>query len=104
MAVKVGPFSVFLRYSLDAYSTFFPALGNWPDASINHSKTIGNNEWVLNLRDELKQLMDSTSPEFNGIVNPDIDAIFQHERNMEEFMRRVAPRKLVKQPLYSGGS
>ena len=93
---KLAPFSVFIRYSFDAYSTFFPALANWPDASINHAATIGNNAWVLSVRDDLKQLIDLSSPEFNGAVNPDISAIFQHNQKMEDFMRRVAPNKSFK--------
>ena len=95
---KLAPFSVFIRYSLDAYSTFFPALVNWPDAHINHAETIGNNAWVLSVRDDLRKLMDSSSPEFNGIANPDIDAILHHDQKMEEFMCRVAPNKSFKPP------
>lgn len=95
---KLAPFSVFIRYSLDAYSTFFPTLVNWPNAPINHAATIGNNTWVLSVREDLRQLIDSSSPEFNGVVNSDIDAILQHEQEMEEFMRRISPNKSFKSP------
>lgn len=88
---KLAPFSVFVRYSLDAYATFFPALTDWADAPVNYAATIGNNAWVLGVRDDLKSLIDSSSPEFTGIVSPDIGAIIQHEQEMEDFMRRVAP-------------
>lgn len=87
---KLSPFSVFIRYSLDAYSTFFPALTDWADAPINHTATIGNNAWVLGVRGDLERLIDSSSPEFSGIVRHEIDAIIQHEQEMEEFMRRIA--------------
>ncbi|WLA12635.1 hypothetical protein MO327_01560 [Xanthomonas translucens] len=93
---KLGPFSVFVRYSLDAYSTFFPALADWADAPINYSATIGNNTWVLGVRDDLDRLIESSSPEFSGAVGHDIEAILRHEREMEEFMCRIAPKNSFK--------
>lgn len=93
---KLAPFSVFVRYSLDAYSTFFPAITDWADAPINHAVTIGNNAWVLGVRGDLERLIDSSSPEFSGIVSHDIGAIIQHELEMENFMRRVAPNNSFK--------
>ncbi|MBA4077341.1 MAG: hypothetical protein C0508_20090 [Cyanobacteria bacterium PR.023] len=89
---KLAPFSVFVRYSLDAYSTFFPAVTDWADAPVNYAATIGNNAWVLAVRDGLRQLIDSSSPEFSGAISHDIEAIIKHEQDMEEFMRRVAPQ------------
>jgi len=93
---KLAPFSVFMRYSLDAYSTFFPALSDWADAPINHTATVGNNTWVLGVRDDLEQLIDSSSPEFTGLVSSDIAAIIQNEQDLEAFMRRVAPNNSFK--------
>ncbi|MCU1125281.1 hypothetical protein JAK51_03375 [Stenotrophomonas maltophilia] len=88
---KLAPFSVIVRYSLDAYSTFFPALSNWADAPINHAATVGRNSWVLGVRADLQELIDSSSPEFTGLVSSDLDAIFRNEQELEGFMRRVAP-------------
>ena len=96
VATKLAPFSVFVRYSLDAYSTFFPALSDWADAPINHAATVGNNAWVLGVREDLKQLIDSSSPEFTGVVSDDIGTIIQHEQELEAFMRRVAPNNAFK--------
>lgn len=56
VATKLAPFSVFVRYSLDAYSTFFPALSDWADAPINHAATVGNNAWVLGVRDGVPRI------------------------------------------------
>ncbi|HEL4299253.1 TPA: hypothetical protein UM674_003242 [Stenotrophomonas maltophilia] len=89
---KLSPFSVIVRYSLDAYSTFFPALSDWADAPINHAASVGNNAWVLGVRADLQELIDSSSAEFTGLVSDDIDAILQNEQDLEDFMRRVAPR------------
>ncbi|MCC4601920.1 hypothetical protein [Xanthomonas melonis] len=99
---KLAPFSVFIRYSLDAYSTFFPALTDWTDAPVNHSATIGDNTWVLGIRGDLEKLIDSSSLEFSGIVSHDIGAIIQHEQEMECFMRRVAPKISFKPKQLSG--
>lgn len=93
---KLAPFSVFVRYSLDAYSTFFPELSDWADAPINYSATIGNNAWVLGVREDLKLLIDSSSPALSGIVSDDIEAIIVHGQKMEEFMRRIAPNNSFK--------
>lgn len=88
-------FSVFIRYSLDAYSTFFPALAERADAPIHYSRTIGNNDWVLNVRKRLEVLIEVACPELTGEVNPDICAILDHELKMEEFMRTIAPRAVA---------
>lgn len=88
---KLAPFSVLVRYSLDAYSTFFPALSDWADAPINHAATVGCNAWVLGVRVDLQELIDSSCAEFTGIVSSDIDAILRNERDLEDFMRSVAP-------------
>lgn len=95
VGAKLAPFSVLVRYSLDAYSTFFPALSDWADAPINHTATVGNNTWVLGVREDLQQLIDSSSPEFTGFVSDDIVAIIQNEQELEAFMRRVAPNNLL---------
>ncbi|MCT8276525.1 hypothetical protein [Xanthomonas translucens] len=93
---KLAPFSVIVRYSLDAYSTFFPVLSDWSDAPINHAATVGNNTWVLSVRHDLEQLIDSASTEFTGRVNNDIEAILQNGQELEAFMRRNAPNNLFK--------
>ena len=95
VGAKLAPFSVLVRYSLDAYSTFFPALSDWADAPINHTATVGNNTWVLGVREDLQQLIDSSSPEFTGFVSDDIVAIIQNEQELEAFMHRVAPNNLL---------
>lgn len=85
LKTELGGFSVFFRYSLDAYETFFPSALDWEDSEINYSETIGNSHWVSNLRENLAKLIDIISPEFTGFVTSDIRIILEHEEQMEFF-------------------
>ncbi|MNR54514.1 hypothetical protein D3C85_1747110 [compost metagenome] len=80
--------SVFIRYSLDAYGTFFPFL-DYDDAEINYSKTIGNNLWVLSIRDHLASMINASNNEFTGMVSNDIMAIIDNEIQIESFMKKI---------------
>lgn len=84
---RLGPFSVFIRYSLDAYETFFPSALDRDDAPINYSKTIGNNPWVLECRDLVTSLLAATHAEFQGFVTDDLSVLLQHERDMQAFAK-----------------
>lgn len=83
---KLAPFSVFIRYSLDACSIFSTSkFSGWA----RYSATIGTNSWVLSVRDDLQQLMDAAGTEFSGEFVFDAN----HFIKMENFLRTVAPRK-----------
>lgn len=82
---RLGPFSVFVRYSLDAYETFFPSAMEREDAPINYTRTIGNTPWVLEVRDSLENLLESTANEFAGFVTDDLATLIDHEQQMKEF-------------------
>lgn len=86
---RLQPFSVFIRYSLDAYETFFPALMEWDNAEINYSGTIGNTLWILAVRNCLESLNESLNYKFSGFVTSDIGAIFEHDRQMKGFMESI---------------
>lgn len=86
---RLDGFSVFIRYSLDAYETFFPFLLERDEAKLNYSGTIGNNAWVLEVRRCLATLLDSSNSKFSGLVTSDICAIFKHEKQMQEFMESI---------------
>jgi hypothetical protein len=83
---RLGPFSVFVRYSLDAYETFFPSAMERVDASIDHSKTIGSNPWVLECRDHVSFLLESTANEFQGFVTDDLSVLVENELRMKAFV------------------
>jgi hypothetical protein len=85
LSARLAPFSVLIRYSLDAYETFFPSLMERDAAPIDHRQTIGRNPWVLETRALLATLIDSVSGEFSGLVTDDMDAIFKNEEKMRNF-------------------
>ena len=85
---RLAPFSVFIRYSLDAYETFFPSNLDRGDALIDYSKSIGNNPWVLECRDLVASLLDATHVEFQGFVATDLTALLQHECDMQIFAEK----------------
>lgn len=86
---ELDDFSVFIRYSLDAYETFFPFLPENDEVKLNYSGTIGNNAWVLQVRHCLATLLDKSKSKFSGLVTSDIGAIFVHEEEMKKFMESL---------------
>lgn len=84
---RLGPFSVLVRYSLDAYETFFPSALERSDAPINHSATIGNNPWVLASRDLVASVIERTTKASDEIefVTDDLTILLQHELEMKKF-------------------
>lgn len=91
LSQRLEQFSVFIRYSLDAYETFFPSYVERHEAKVNYSKTIGNNPWVLEVRAYLDVLLVSSNDAFSGMLTgDDIEAIIEHEREMKEFMESIA--------------
>lgn len=83
---ELQDFSVFIRYSLEAYDVFFPILEGWDQAEINHAKTIGNHLWVTSVRECTQALVDELNPHFTGLVTMDIGKIFAHAEEMRAFM------------------
>jgi hypothetical protein len=92
---ELQKFSVFIRYSVEAYEEFFPILQDWGTAKINHSNTIGNNQWVLSVRDCTQALVDELTPHFTGFVTMDIGKIFDHEKIMRAFMSKTKSQKNI---------
>jgi hypothetical protein len=85
LASSLAEFPVHIRYSLDAYETFFPALIDRKNADQNYSATIGNNPWVLSIRAALGTLIEGISGEFSGEVPMDLEALFQREEELRKF-------------------
>ncbi|MGV8897876.1 MAG: hypothetical protein ACOH2B_01350 [Burkholderiaceae bacterium] len=84
---QLANFPIFLRYSLDAYETFFPSFIDREAADLNYSKTIGDNAWVSQVRASLDSLNTSVASQFSGFVTDDIGEIFAHERAMKELAK-----------------
>lgn len=85
LKAELAPFPVFLRYSLDANEIFFPSFVDRVEADINYSKTIGNNAWVMQIRESLENLNAASRDYFGGFVTDSIEEIFAHEEKMKEF-------------------
>jgi hypothetical protein len=82
---ELASMPVHIRYSRDAYDAFFPSLMNQDAAEFNYSRTIGNNTWVLRIRETLEALNASVTKEFSGEVENDLGNIFAHQREFKEF-------------------
>ena len=89
---RLGPFSVFIRYSLDAYEVFFPSALERDQALINHSKTIGSNDWVLECRDLVAALLPEPQKALSGIVTADLNALMEHDKEMQAFADKFIRR------------
>lgn len=85
MKTELDAFPVFLRYSLDANEAFFPSFVDRTEADLNYSKTIGDNAWVLNIRESLERLNTSSEDSFGGFITDGIEDIFAHEKSMKQF-------------------
>lgn len=87
LSSRLDQFSVFIRYSLDAYEAFFPMMVVRDEAALNYSGTIGNNSWVLETRALLGDpILTRLNDELSGFVTDDIGAIFDNERQVKELM------------------
>jgi hypothetical protein len=93
---RLNDFSVLIRYSLDAYEMFFPFLSEREEDKLNYSRTIGNNAWVLEVRQCLATLLDKSKSKFSGLVTSDICTIFAHEEEMRKFMESMHKPKRQK--------
>lgn len=80
---ELSDFPIKIRYSLDAYDTFFPMLCNWSEADINYSTTIGCHPWVKSIRHALSRLIEDLNPHFTGLVSNNLAAIFENENEVK---------------------
>jgi hypothetical protein len=79
---RLGVFSIFIRYSLDANEIFFPIHIERRDTKINYNETIGNNSWVLEVRAILDGLLDSSKDRFIGSLAQEIEEILEAEKKI----------------------
>ena len=83
----LSQFPVHIRYSREAYESFFPAFMEPEAAELNYSGTIGDNAWVLRVRQVLESLNTFVAKEFSGEVSMDIEELIAHEEEMKTFAR-----------------
>jgi hypothetical protein len=85
--VCLSQFPVHIRYSREAYESFFPAFMEPEAADLNYSRTIGDNAWVLRVRQVLESMNTSVAKQFAGEVSMDIEQLIAHEEEMKAFAR-----------------
>lgn len=83
---ELAGFSVDIRYSLDAYDTFFPMLSNWSDARLSHTTTIGSQLWMMSIRAALHRLIEDINPHFTGLVSNDLESIIKNEEEVKSLI------------------
>jgi hypothetical protein len=86
---ELGEYSVFIRYSLDAYEHFLPSFVGFGEGKFNYSSTMTNDAWMMKMRNLLSSLIDPTATEFTGLVKMDLDNIFDDEKRLREFAIKV---------------
>lgn len=79
----LGGFSVFLRYSLDGYESFFPSGLAQEEAVASFSETLANPLWLNELVTLLQELIEPTIEPLSGPV--DFDSFMQEEIEMRNF-------------------
>jgi hypothetical protein len=89
VASRLDSFSVLIRYSLDAYEAFLPWYIDQGSARLNYSSTIGNEGWIRETRELLEPLIKGAYELTTGEVTNDIGRIFDHEKEMMEFVDAV---------------
>ncbi|WP_186033981.1 hypothetical protein [Burkholderia gladioli] len=92
IACRLGKYSVFLRYSIDATEAFFPWYAGQDEARFNYSSTIGSEAWMRETRSMLNPLLAAAFEVVTGEDSSSIDSIFEHEKAMKEFVDSVVKR------------
>lgn len=90
---ELSEYSVFIRYSLDAYEKFLPSSFGCGQGKFNYSQTMTNHTWMMKIRDLLNSLVSSTSDEFTGFVDFDFNKLFEEEDEMSRFAKKIGITK-----------
>lgn len=93
LAAKLENLQVHLRYSFEAYETFFPAWKGRSNADLSYSATIGDNAWVLAIRADVQELIESIQREFSGLVEGDLEKLLQGEADLRQFIDEIIKTK-----------
>ncbi|MDK2596919.1 hypothetical protein [Pseudoalteromonas obscura] len=86
---ELGTYSVFIRYSLDAYENFLPSCIGFEKGKYDYSATMTNHAWMIEMRDLLASLIAQTSEEFTGLVEFDFEDLYGDAEKMREFAVKV---------------
>lgn len=101
-AYRLSKLSTYIRYSLDSYEVFFRAGIKCDDTSFNYGKTIGNNSWVLEIRNELRALLRVSDGQFTGLLSDDIETYLKIDKEIGALVTSKSKHMLARydaQPL-----
>jgi hypothetical protein len=90
---ELGEYSVFIRYSLDAYEKFLPSSFGCGQGKFDYYQTMTNHTWMMKIRDLLNKLVSSTSDEFTGLVEFDFNKLFDEEDETRKFVEKIGITK-----------
>jgi len=94
VARRFEPFSVSLRYSLDAWATFFPFGLDEGDAAASYDDTVANATWLKQARDEVERLIEAATAAVT-VVRQGIDAarLVAEQGELKEFVKTARIRR-----------
>lgn len=87
VAARFDQLTVDLRYSLDMWETFFPALGDNEQVA-RYDKTVANTDWRVAAVAEVQFLVNQLTPALNG-ENGGGDDFFDELAEMAAFVREA---------------
>lgn len=82
-------FSVDLRYSLDAWETFFPSEFDGGAALARYQATVANAKWRNETIADVRLLIESVAEALTTVEDVSIKAMFEYRKAMAEFMTAV---------------
>lgn len=86
LAIRFDQLTVSLRYSLDMWETFFPALGD-EDQIARYDGTVANTEWRKAAVAEVDFLVEQLNPALTREVSGQVEELFNNTREMAAFVR-----------------
>ncbi len=86
VASRFESLSVNLRYSLDMWETYFPAIDNAEQVA-HYDRTVASAAWRREAVDEVSYLTEQLSPALTGVVDCGLDELFNQELEMAKFVQ-----------------
>jgi hypothetical protein len=89
---RFAGFSVSLRYSIDAWDTFFPF--GLEDGGDQYDQTVANPQWIQAAKDEVHVIIESLSERLTVVIEGlDVKRLIEHQEAMKSFVKEAKIRK-----------
>lgn len=88
VANRFDHLSVDLRYSIDMWETYFPALNNAEQVAL-YDRTVANTEWRRDAVAEVVYLVEQLSPALTRVVDVGAEELLRQELEMAAFAREA---------------